>query len=123
MEFACAVALSGRFGFDLDLAGLDEQEWAICARAVQLARRTAPLVQLGEVEHLVSPVEGEDRSRAAIAYHGRDGGPGVVFAYQLDDPVTPAPVIRTRRLDSLADIDAPGGCARLASIAVRLDHP
>ena len=102
LEFACAVALSGRFGFDLDLAGLDEQEWAICARAVQLARRTAPLVQLGEVEHLVSPVEGEDRSRAAIAYHGRDGGPSVVFAYQLDDPVGPAPAIRIAGLDAAA---------------------
>ena len=99
LEFACAVALSGRFGFDIDLAGLSNDEHDVCLRAVALARRNAVLVQQGEIDHLISPVEGDDLSRAAVAYHSADGSRCVLFAYQLEPPTTPAPPIRVSGID------------------------
>lgn len=104
LAFACAVALSGRFGFDLDLAGLTGDEVAICRRAVALARRTQPVVQRGVVRRLVSPVAGADRSRAAWAVSGVDDDGRdltVLFTYQLDDPRPggASPVLRLGWLD------------------------
>ena len=84
MEFACAVALSGRFGFDLDLESLSDAELAVCHRAVAVARRTQDLVQQGDLVRLVSPVEGDDRSRAALAHLSSDRRRAVVFGYRLD---------------------------------------
>ena len=100
MDFACAVALSGRFGLDLDLAGLTADELATCRRAVSFARRTQALVQTGDVVRMISPVEGEDRSRAAWAVVDGDRHRAVAFAYQLDDSTTPPPsALRIDRLD------------------------
>jgi alpha-galactosidase len=99
LEFGCAVALSGRFGFDLDLASLTDDERGICRRAAQLARRTQDLVQQGELVRLLSPVEGPDTGRAAMAYLSPDRRRAVLFAYQLDSPSAPAPVLRLGGLD------------------------
>jgi alpha-galactosidase len=90
LDFACAVALSGRFGIDLDLTAITPDEEAVLRRAVALARRTQPLVQQGVLERLVSPVEGSDRSRAALAYRSTDGSRAVVFAYQLEESTSVA---------------------------------
>ena len=87
LQFACAVALSGRFGFDLDLDSLDEEGLAVCRRAVALARRTQDLVQQGRLVRLVSPVDGDHRDRAALAHVAADGARAVVFAYQLPGDV------------------------------------
>lgn len=91
LGFACAVALSGRFGVDLDLAALDDGEAEVLRRAVELARRTQPLVQHGRLERLVAPTDGG--GRAAWAYRDHDGSRAVVLAYQLDDgPTDDAPL-------------------------------
>ena len=103
LDFACAVALSGRFGFDLDLDALDEHDLAVCRRAVDLARRTQDLVQQGELLRLVSPVEGPDRSRAALAHTTPERDRGVVFAYQLESSTTPAPRVAVDALDQDAN--------------------
>ncbi len=84
LDFACAVALSGRFGFDLDLSALSSDDLAICRRAAAWARRTQDLVQRGELVRLVSPVEGEDRSRAAMAFVASDRRRAAIAAYQLE---------------------------------------
>lgn len=106
LPFACAVALSARFGFDLDLTALDDDALAVCRRAVATARRTQDLVQFGELERLVSPVadtpaaSGEPADRAALAFHAPDSRRSVLFQYQLDDPATPAPKLRINGLDA-----------------------
>jgi alpha-galactosidase len=92
--FACAVALSGRFGFDLDLEALGPDELAACRAAVAVARRTQPLVQQGRLQRYVSPVEGDDRSRAALGYTDEEAAHAVVFAYQLEPAGSPGPSIR-----------------------------
>ncbi len=82
MAFACAVALSGRFGIDVDLEALNDQERAVLQRSVQVARRTQGVVQQGRLRRHVSPVDGTDRSSAAWSL--TLGDRTVVFAYQLD---------------------------------------
>jgi alpha-galactosidase len=89
VAFACAVALSGRFGFDLDLAALAPADLEVCRRAVDLHQRIRPLVQHGELWRLVDPATGD---AAALAYHDPATGRAVLFAYQLDGPVRPAEV-------------------------------
>lgn len=91
LDFACAVALSARFGFDLDLNSLSPEEMTICRNAVAVARRTQPLVQHGRLQRLVSPVEGTDTSRAGLAYVDAEQSSAVVFAYQLEEPTSEAP--------------------------------
>jgi alpha-galactosidase len=85
VAFGCAVAMSARFGFDLDLAHLSDDERTVCRRAVELYRDIRPLVQQGNLWRLVPP-----GARAALAYVSPDDQRAVVFAFQLtactDDP-------------------------------------
>ena len=109
LAFACAVALSGRFGFDLDLAALDEHDLAVCRRAVAVHREVVDLVQQGDVWRLVSP---EAHEAAAIAYADPASGRSVRFCFQLgDDAPTVVPTwhldpsvrYRVRTTDLLGD--------------------
>ena len=68
IAFGCAVAMSARFGFDVDFAGLTDEELAVCRRAVALYREVRPLVQQGDLWRLLPPDE-----RAALSYVSRDG--------------------------------------------------
>lgn len=97
IEFACAVALSGRFGLDLDLASLPAGDTETCQRATALAHRTQDLVQFGDLRRLVSPID--DPARAALAYLAADRRRAVAFAYQLDDAAGAGPQIRVDGLD------------------------
>jgi alpha-galactosidase len=135
LDFAAAVALSGRFGFDLDLGSLTDDESAVCRRAVAVARRTQDLVQQGALVRLVSPVDGGDRARASLAHLAPDGSRAVVFAYQLDEPVDPPPRLRipgladersyrVRWTDLAADDPVDGGhCTGAELAAVGLEWP
>jgi alpha-galactosidase len=116
LDFACAVALSGRFGIDLDLRALTDDEFELCRRAVAVARRTQGLVQHGDLVRLVSPVEGVDRSRAALAHVGADRAAAVLFAYQLEAPDGSAPTLRIPGLDAAA-------VYRLSSTDLSTDEP
>ncbi|WP_255566705.1 alpha-galactosidase [Iamia sp. SCSIO 61187] len=79
VAFGCAVAMSGRFGLDLDLTALSDEEAATVAEAITASHRIRDVVQHGDLHRLVSPV-GSDR--AALAY--RRGDRTVVFLYALE---------------------------------------
>lgn len=104
VPFACAVAMSARFGFDIDPAGLDDDERTAAQEAVQGYRRIRPLVQQGDLHRLVSPI-GSDQ--AALAYLAPEaaaaedtGEPcAVVFAYLLEGEARDVPAIALRGLD------------------------
>ena len=98
LDFACAVALSGRFGFDLDLSALSADDLAVCRRAADWAHRTQDLVQMGELHRLVSPVDG-DRTRAALAFTAPDRSRAAVVAYQLEEPDGPGTALPLSGLD------------------------
>jgi alpha-galactosidase len=85
IAFACAVAMSARFGFDVNRDLLSDDEWAICRRATAAYRRLRPIIQRGDLVRLVSPEHGPS---AALAFVDEGGDRAVVFAYQLPDRAT-----------------------------------
>jgi alpha-galactosidase len=88
IAFGCAVAMSARFGLDLDLTALTEAEAATAAEAVTAYHRIRDVVQHGDLHRLVSPV-GSDRAALAHVADGRT----VAFLYRLPgDPGGGAPV-------------------------------
>jgi alpha-galactosidase len=100
LPFACAVAMSVRFGFDLDTTALSPAELAVCRRAAATYGRVADLVQHGDLHRLVAPVAGPGE-RAALAYVAPDGRRAVVFGYQVEDLPAGAPAdpLRLAALD------------------------
>jgi alpha-galactosidase len=117
LAFGCAVALSARFGFDLDPSTMSDEERATAVQAFATAKRIRDLVQFGELHRLVSPV---DSPRGALAYLAADAAeavdPGVpcaaAFAYRLeeggsDEPVTIPGLVAHRRY--LVEDATPGG--------------
>ena len=94
LAFSCAVAMSARFGFDLDFVGITDDEWTVCRRAVELYRTIRPLVQQGDLWRLVGPDE-----RVAFAYVSADGDRAVLFAFQLAPGTNDADRLRPCGLD------------------------
>jgi len=90
MHFACAVAMSARFGMDLDLAKLSADDRATCAGAISAYQRVRDVVHLGELYRLERP---HDAERGAINFTSVDRARAVVFVFQLKDgsasPVRP----------------------------------
>ncbi len=90
VAFGCAVAMSGRFGFDLDPRAMTDGELSAAAQAVDTSKRIRRLVQFGDLHRLVSPVQGP---RGAVAYlapaMAEEVDPevpcAVAFAYRLED--------------------------------------
>ncbi len=116
IAFGCAVAMSARFGFDVDLEDLSDDELGVCRRAVALYRSVRPLVQQGDLWRLVPP-----DARAALAYVSPDGDAAVVFGFQLAESTAGAEAARcawavsrrTGRTRSPA-VDLAAGDARVA---------
>jgi alpha-galactosidase len=94
LAFACAVAMTARFGFDIDFAGMTSEELAVCRRAVALYRDVRPLVQQGDLWRLVPP-----GGRAALSYVSQDGRRAVLFAFQLTTRTNDADPLRPVGLD------------------------
>lgn len=103
IAFGAAVALSGRFGFDLDLRTLTAEEAAVLADATATAKATRHLVHGGDLHRLVSPI---DNDRGALAYVDPEGSGALAFAFRL-----PA---------DTADPDEPNGGADQTASAVPL---
>ncbi|WP_421119705.1 alpha-galactosidase [Aquihabitans daechungensis] len=83
LAFGCAVAMSARFGFDLDPRTMTEDEQAAARQAFATSKRIRDLVQFGDLHRLVSPVDGPC---GALAYLAPEGTPcAVAFAYRLED--------------------------------------
>jgi alpha-galactosidase len=94
MHFACAVAMSGRFGMDLDLAKLSPEEKTVCAGAIEAYKRIRDVTHLGQLHRLERPHEA---ARGAINYTSIDRSRAVLFVFQLKDgEATP---VRLRGLD------------------------
>ncbi|AWB46049.1 alpha-galactosidase [Paenibacillus sp. CAA11] len=72
------VAMSGNFGYELDLSSLSQEEKTLAARQVAQYKEIRSLVQQGEMYRLLSPFEGrgdtawmfvsEDQSEAFVAF-------------------------------------------------------
>ena len=80
MHFACTVAMSARFGMDLDLAKLPAEDKAICAGAISAYKRIRDVTHLGELYRLERP---HDAARGALNFVAKDRARAVVFVFQL----------------------------------------
>jgi alpha-galactosidase len=94
LHFACSVAMSARFGMDLDLTKLPAQDKAICAGAISAYKQIRDVTQLGDLYRLENPHE---NYRGALNFVSSDKTHAVVFAFQLKaGPQTP---VRPQGLD------------------------
>jgi alpha-galactosidase len=95
MHFACSVAMSARFGMDLDLTKLPAGDKAICAGAIAAYKQVRDLVAFGDLYRLEDP---HTAFRGAINYVSPDRSRAVVFAFQLKDGQNTA--VRPQGLDT-----------------------
>ncbi len=90
MHFACCVAMSARFGMDLDLAKLPPEDKAICAGAIRAYKQIREVTHLGDLYRLERPHEA---ARGALNFVSPDRSRAVVFVFQLKNadvkPVRP----------------------------------
>jgi alpha-galactosidase len=82
MHFACCVAMSARFGMDLDLTKLPTQERTICTGAISAYKKIRDVTTLGDLYRLEDP---HGNHRGAIDFVSPDQTRAIVFAFQLDD--------------------------------------
>lgn len=94
MHFSCSVAMSGRFGMDLDVANLTAEEFSICKGAVKAYKGIRDIVLHGELHRLENP---HGAYRGALNYVASNKDQAVLFVYQLEDG--PAAPVRPQGLD------------------------
>jgi len=82
MHFACSVAMSGRFGMDLDLTKLSAEDKAICAGAISAYKKIRDITSFGDLYRLEDPHQG---IRGALNFVSPDTSRAVVFVFQLKD--------------------------------------
>ena len=112
LHFACSVAMSARFGMDLDLTKLPAQDKAICAGAISAYKQIRAVTQLGDLYRLENPHE---NFRGAINFVSSDKTRAVVFAFQLREgeniPVHPQGLDPAKRYTVRELNPAPGRAA------------
>ncbi len=80
MHFACSVAMSARFGMDLDLNKLPASDRDICAGAITAYKEIREVTHLGDLYRLENP---HDNYRGALNFVAPDRARAVVFVFQL----------------------------------------
>lgn len=112
MHFACSVAMSARYGMDLDLVKLPAEDKAICAGAIAAYKRIRNVVHLGDLYRLERPHNAE---RGALNYVSADQSKAVLFVFQLADgaaqPVRPQGLAATKHYTVRELNPAPGRAA------------
>jgi alpha-galactosidase len=90
LHFASCVAMSARFGMDLDLAKLSAEDKAVCAGAIRAYKQIRDVTHLGDLYRLERP---HQAARGALNFVSADHSRAVVFVFQLQDgqplPVRP----------------------------------
>jgi len=82
MHFACCVAMSARYGMDLDLAKLSADDKQVCSDAISAYKRIREVTHLGELYRLEKP---HNAARGALNYVSADRSRAVLFVFQLKD--------------------------------------
>ncbi|MFB9324726.1 alpha-galactosidase [Paenibacillus aurantiacus] len=96
LEFRGDVAMSGNFGYELDLTAFTDAEKEIVKRQVQTYKEFRGLVQKGDLYRLKSPFEGND---SAWMFVSEDKREALVYYFQII--AVPNPPRRALRLDGL----------------------
>jgi len=82
MHFACSVAMSARFGMDLDLTKLPAQDKSVCAGAIAAYKKIREVTAFGDLYRLEDPHQG---FRGAINFVSPDRARAALFVFQLKD--------------------------------------
>lgn len=82
MHFACTVAMSARFGMDLDLTKLSAEDKAICAGAISGYKQIRDVTSQGDLYRVEDP---HDNYRGALDFVSTDRARAAVFVFQLKD--------------------------------------
>lgn len=97
------VALSGNFGYELDLTKFTEGEKELVKKQVALYKEIRHLVQFGDFYRLLSPFEGNE---TAWMFVSKDRGEAfVMYARVLQEPNEPLGRFRLRGLDPERDYE------------------
>ena len=80
MKFRLDVASMCKLGFDINMASLSPEDYALCQQAVANYHRLEPVILDGDMFKLISPYESD---HAAVNYVTKDKKSAVVFAYDL----------------------------------------
>lgn len=101
------VALAGNFGFELDLARLNDADLQTAAELVKQVKAVRELTQKGVFTRLISPFDDE---YAAWQFASKDGGELMLCVYHmLITPNMPPVRVRMRGLESDAMYEADDG--------------
>ncbi|OZB96043.1 alpha-galactosidase [Paenibacillus sp. XY044] len=100
------VAMSGNFGYELDLTKFTEEEKEVVKRQVALYKEIRGLVQTGEMYRLLSPFEGNETAWMFVA---GDGNIAAVFYFRvLAESNAPLNRLKLKGLEPAADYELVG---------------
>ncbi|PZD96280.1 alpha-galactosidase [Paenibacillus sambharensis] len=91
------VALSGNFGYELDLTKFSEKDNEIVKQQVELYKEIRHLVQFGDFYRLLSPFEGNDTAWMFISKDKREAF--AVYVSVLKEPYAPLSRFRLKGMD------------------------
>ena len=98
LPYAAAVAMSTRFGMDLDLVKLSAEDHEVLTRAISAYQRLRDVIHQGDLYRLERP---HGAPRGALNYVSEDRSRAVVFVFQQQDgearPVRPQGLDPQRR--------------------------
>jgi len=94
------VAMSGNFGYELDLTKMPEEEKTEVAEQVKQYKEIRHLVQFGDFYRLRSPFEGNDTAWIMVAEDGSEAF--AVYVRELAEPHEPLDWLKLRGLDPAA---------------------
>lgn len=95
------IALSGNFGYELDLTAMSDEEKEIVKAQVELYKEIRQLVQFGDFYRLLSPFEGNDTAWMFVSKDKSEAF--VVYASVLQEPNPPLNRLRLKGLDPQRD--------------------
>jgi len=100
------VAMSGNFGYELDLTKFTDEEKEEVKRQVALYKSIRPIVQQGELYRLLSPFEGNE---TAWMFVTEDRSEALLFYFKvLAEPHMPKKRLRLKGLDPQRDYAVEG---------------
>ncbi len=101
LEFRGDVAMSGNFGYELDLTKFTEEEQATAKQQIKTYKEIRGLVQQGEMYRLLSPFEGNETSWMFVS---PDRNEALLFYFKvLAEPNAPLRNVKLEGLDPSRD--------------------
>jgi len=102
------VALSGNFGYELDLSKFTASEKKIAKNQIELYKTIRPLIQFGDFYRLLSPFEGNDAAWMFVSENKKEAV--VMYISVLQEPNAPIGRFQLKGLDPafIYDVEVEG---------------